>query len=299
MALITISGYPCSGKSQRAYELKQYMTSKIQEPCFQGLYHSVQVISDDVLGLQRSVYDESCSEKPARGTFFTAVQRALALDKIIILDSLNYIKGFRYQLYCAAREAKCRVCTVYVITKPDICREWNDNRQDEHKYAPETLENLFMRYEEPSSMVRWDAPLFIALWTDESLPNDAIWEAITKGIIKPPNSGTLNVAKAPSDALQALEHTTSAMVSTIIAERSAGQSTGGPVSLVLNGSVQVTVILPERSITLSELQRMKRQFVNINRKSIILGTTEKGAVDWEEASIAGKFARYLEENVRQ
>lgn len=107
------------------------------------------------------------------------------------------------------------------------------------------------------------------------------------------------VAKAPSDALQALEHTTSAMVSTIIAERSAGQSTGGPVSLVLNGSVQVTVTLPERSITLSELQRMKRQFVNINRKSIILGTTEKGAVDWEEASIAGKFARYLEENVRQ
>jgi len=128
MALITISGFPCSGKSQRAHELSQYMACRIQG---QGAFHSVQVISDDVLGLQRSVYDgmpcmfpdcllicqsaESYSEKPARGTLFTAVQRALAPGKIVILDSLNYIKGFRYQLYCAAREARCRVCTVCSI----------------------------------------------------------------------------------------------------------------------------------------------------------------------------------------
>jgi protein KTI12 len=31
---------------------------------------------------------------------------------ILIVDALNYIKGFRYQLYCAAREFKLRVCTV-------------------------------------------------------------------------------------------------------------------------------------------------------------------------------------------
>lgn len=107
------------------------------------------------------------------------------------------------------------------------------------------------------------------------------------------------VAKAPSDALQALEHTTSMMVSAIVAERSASQFTGGPINLTLNGSVKVTVILPERNITLSELQRMKRQFVSIHKKSIILGATEKGAVDWDETNISGKFSRYLEEHVRQ
>ena len=42
----------------------------------------------------------------------TAVQREMSPDTIIILDSLNYIKGFRYQLYCAAREMKLRTCTV-------------------------------------------------------------------------------------------------------------------------------------------------------------------------------------------
>lgn len=54
----------------------------------------------------------SRSEKPARGALFTAMQRQMATDTILIVDSLNYIKGFRYQMYCAAREMKLRVCTV-------------------------------------------------------------------------------------------------------------------------------------------------------------------------------------------
>jgi protein KTI12 len=33
-------------------------------------------------------------------------------DTILLVDGLNYIKGFRYQMYCAAREHKLRVCTV-------------------------------------------------------------------------------------------------------------------------------------------------------------------------------------------
>lgn len=57
MALITISGFPCSGKSQRARELSQYMTCKIQDLGLEGIFRSVQIISDDVLGLERSVYD--------------------------------------------------------------------------------------------------------------------------------------------------------------------------------------------------------------------------------------------------
>lgn len=61
-----------------------------------------------------SVYSQidSRSEKPARSTIITAVQRNMNKDTVVILDSLNYIKGFRYQLYCAAKEAGVRVCTV-------------------------------------------------------------------------------------------------------------------------------------------------------------------------------------------
>ena len=65
----------------------------------------------------RDAYDlttrtDSRSEKPARGTLFSAMQRQMGQATILIMDSLNYIKGFRYQMYCAAREMKIRVCTV-------------------------------------------------------------------------------------------------------------------------------------------------------------------------------------------
>jgi hypothetical protein len=60
-----------------------------------------------------AIFSDSASEKPARGTIFTNLQRQLAIDRVLILDSLNYIKGFRYQIYCAARELKLRTCTVH------------------------------------------------------------------------------------------------------------------------------------------------------------------------------------------
>ena len=41
--------------------------------------------------------------------------------------------------------------TVAVLTSPRTARR---------------LENLLMRYEEPSSMVRWDSPLFTVPWSD-------------------------------------------------------------------------------------------------------------------------------------
>lgn len=89
------------------------------------------------------------------------------------------------------------------------------------------------------------------------------------------------------------------MVSAIMTERAAGEPTGGTVKLALNEGINAVLSLPERTVTLSELQRLKRQFVAIHKKAITLGTTEKGAVDWEEENIANKFAVYIEENILQ
>lgn len=55
---------------------------------------------------------DATAEKAARASLFSAVTRQLSPDRIVIFDGMNYIKGFRYQLYCAAREYKCRTCTV-------------------------------------------------------------------------------------------------------------------------------------------------------------------------------------------
>lgn len=103
------------------------------------------------------------------------------------------------------------------MAKPELCREWNSGREEEGtKYSAETygsggvsdrnfhdscwrrLDNLLQRYEEPSSMVRWDSPLFTVPWTDESLPNEDIWKAVTEGLVKPPNVGTQSVGRSIS-----------------------------------------------------------------------------------------------------
>ena len=112
MAMITVSGFPSSGKSRRVASLQEDLERKLQDASYEGPLKRVVVLSDDSLNISRSAYDDSRAEKPARGTIFTALQRALASDAVVIVDSLNYIKGFRYQMYCAAREQKARVCTV-------------------------------------------------------------------------------------------------------------------------------------------------------------------------------------------
>lgn len=46
------------------------------------------------------------------------MQRVLTKDTIVIVDGLNYIKGYRYQMYCVARELSIRVATV---SRHDLC----------------------------------------------------------------------------------------------------------------------------------------------------------------------------------
>ncbi|CAK5281497.1 unnamed protein product [Mycena citricolor] len=289
MALVTIVGFPSSGKSRRTSQLAEALPTLIPA------HYSVSVVSDETLNISPSAYDDSRTEKPARGALFANVQRLLSPNRIVIVDAPNYIKGFRYQLYCAARELKIRVCTIFVVATADCCRQWNAERSDGRSYATETLENLFLRFEEPSSMVRWDSPLFTVLW-DEDLPSEEIAAALTSGTIKPPNSGTVATAKAPSDALHVLEQTSTALVSAVLDAQTTHQAMGGKVVLPLTPPVKMT--LPARILTVSELQRMKRQFVTIHKKAMTLGTIEKGAVDWAEDSVAVKFVTYLEENLK-
>jgi protein KTI12 len=106
------------------------------------------------------------------------------------------------------------------------------------------------------------------------------------------------VPKAPSDALHTLERVSTLVVSAIMAEQGLSGASGGHVTLSLSETLKPRVTLPARSLTQSELQRMKRQFVMVHKKAITLGTVEKGVVDWSEESVAEKFVDYLSENLK-
>ena len=74
------------------------------------IYHH----NDQNLGLDRNVYDAARPEKDARATFSSAIKRDLTRDAIVVADGMNYIKGFRYQMYCEAKgqlTPSCVVCS--------------------------------------------------------------------------------------------------------------------------------------------------------------------------------------------
>lgn len=73
-----------------------------------------------------------------RGKIKFEVEKNLVGNTVVIVDSSNYIKGYRYQMYCIAREQKTTYCVVFCNTDHEKCREFNklnENRFDEHLYA--------------------------------------------------------------------------------------------------------------------------------------------------------------------
>ncbi|KAG8902333.1 hypothetical protein FRB99_004616 [Tulasnella sp. 403] len=283
MALVTISGYPASGKSRRVDQLTADLETRLADPQYDGPKLKVVVISDDLLGITRNVYDDSRTEKPARAAAFTNLTRHLGKDTIVIMDGMNYIKGYRYQMYCAAREAEVRMCTIFVAATSQECRDWNAAKDPDKQYAPSTLENLIMRFEEPNSMARWDSPLF-TVSSDDTLPVDAIWQTLMTGAKASLNVAVLQNAKPPTDALQVLESTSATIVGLISSAAVMNSGSGGRTPLPLSATTRVEITLPARNISLAELQRHKRQFVSIHKKALTQGA--KGSLDWTEETIA-------------
>jgi protein KTI12 len=57
MALITISGFPCSGKTLTAHRLRDDLEARLGEPSYTGPRLKVIVVDDDSCHVPRSTYD--------------------------------------------------------------------------------------------------------------------------------------------------------------------------------------------------------------------------------------------------
>jgi protein KTI12 len=220
------------------------------------------------LGLSRDVYALARPEKDARATFSSAVKRVLDQDTVVVADGMNYIKGFRYQLYCEAKAMQTTNCVVHVGTQPDRCREFNDKREDGKAYASEVFENLVFRYEEPNGMNRWDAPLFTVPFEDAEPPCEEIWEAMIgtdgKAKVVRPNAATVIKPAAEQNYLYELDKTTSDVIALITSWQQDHVGEGGG-EVNVPDSEQV-ISLPVNSPSLPQLQRLRRQFINLNRQ---------------------------------
>lgn len=200
MPTLVITGHPSAGKTKFARILAE-----------RALIHSSQTITSTVVineesscpGRSKSeCYTTSRAEKVTREALKSDFDRNCTSisknseknpqgkkqQKLVILDSLNYIKGFRYEIHCIAKASGERHGIVWVLNDPNVCMEWNRKRREAEQIASsatcasseaksgavaekavedwyrddDMVEELMRRYEPPDERNRWDKPLFRA-----------------------------------------------------------------------------------------------------------------------------------------
>ncbi|KAF4123151.1 protein KTI12 [Geosmithia morbida] len=334
MPLIIVSGLPTSGKTTRAKQLNEYLTKRTADTKYRTHY-----ISDDTLSISRTVYDLSpdkvrahtrsanASEKDARAAIYGAVKRVLSDKDIVILDGLNYIKGWRYQLHCEAKALRTPSCILQIGSTRQQAEEVNlerlrrkgegqvtenssssndDAAAAEEPYEPENWDNLVFRYEEPNPMTRWDSPLFALVWDDGEEQThrvfDSLWDAIAgegRKAVRPNQSTIQRGRDAGGDYLYILDRETQAIVKRILEyQQEGGGDGGGQVTIALDadGKDDLVVDLPVgKTVGLPQLQRLRRAFVGLNRGGIGLEAVGNMAAD----RLREAFVRYLNDTFEQ
>lgn len=152
MPLIVLCGIPGSGKTTKANELKKYFEEKHNK--------IVEIINEESLNLDKNVYYGSAiKEKEHRAFLKSNCEKKLSNETITILDSSNYIKGYRYEIYCLSRQYKITQCVVYLKTSISTCKEYNMYNES-NNFNDEQFIEIGKRMEEPNPRNRWDSPLF-------------------------------------------------------------------------------------------------------------------------------------------
>ena len=346
MPLITITGFPSSGKTTRTKQLKKMLRRFTVEPVveiklenlfesqevidpmqrffnpqsssvddsvaeeldentfgdlslesieYKGRRYQIVVLNDESLHIDTKLYENSYSEKQARGLLLSAVERHLTPDTIVICDSLNYIKGFRYQLYCVAKAVGTPWCVLHVATPQYMAKGWNT------KYNDDLFENLVFRYEEPIASNRWDAPLFtlvpskctysaeLPLNTVDHAPLLNVCDFVFNGEIKNPNFSTVIKPVSDSNYLQLINKTTLKVIKDVL--KISNVMPGAEVKLYID--IDTEFIMPLK-LSRPKLKDLQRSFVNLRT---ISGSNLADIRNEDEMNIRRLFLEFLNQSL--
>ncbi|WCJ22130.1 hypothetical protein M5689_004231 [Euphorbia peplus] len=277
MALVVICGQPCSGKSTAAVCLEEALKESESKL-------TVRIVSESSLHLDRNQsYANMTVEKNLRGVLRSEVDRSVSKDSIIIVDSLNSIKGYRYELWCLARAAGIRYCVVFCDVEETECQNWNKERREkgEDTYEDTIFEDLVRRFERPDRRNRWDSPLF-ELWPFKDgiqKSSSAILEAVlylTKKAdsksrdvkILQPTIATQNTRFSDANSLYELDRATQEVINIIVEAQA--QAIGGPLNGISIGQ-DLPTLDTSRSVGLPELRRLRRTFMKLTGQTSLSG----------------------------
>lgn len=284
MPLVILCGYPSSGKTTLAHHLKSFLDTKLLEGAL-GNCKAVHIVNEEFLKVPTNDYFMSKpqrrkrtrrqyfilyfllfrldvnEEKKVRAALLAASERFVSKDTIVILDSLNYIKGFRYQLYCQARAASTPHLVIHCQARESTCRLWNQSK--ERVYPSEQLEDLILRFEAPNNQNKWDSPLFgvaTEVVTESELIDffESLVPVLCSTPNRPPSTATLTNKPTSSNSIQILDSETQTIIDTVLAHQQ------NQLPLVRFPGTSKTLALP-RPVTLATLSRVRRQFLHLNR----------------------------------
>ncbi|CAL2038939.1 unnamed protein product [Caenorhabditis brenneri] len=281
MPLIIVTGHPSSGKSTIVDRLAEKFKEKGKD---------YQIIRDESYGsFSRANYEHANKEKDLRSWIRSEVQQNLTKNKVIICDGLNYIKGYRYELFLAAKMSKTTYCVVQCTPSSDTCHWLNEQKPEGERYSKEIIDALLMRYEAPDTKFRWEKPLFeIKIGKNEKSINseeiednmmidlehpsprfakifdEEIVEWICNGTELNENQSTQTVPLAPTNFLHELDRSTQDVVTVLLnSQRTAVRGQNLTIPGATEGSNTVKFM---KLRTLPELNRLRHQFVNMSKK---------------------------------
>uniref|UniRef100_A0A1B6L1A0 Protein KTI12 homolog n=1 Tax=Graphocephala atropunctata TaxID=36148 RepID=A0A1B6L1A0_9HEMI len=257
MPLVILTGFPCSGKSKRSKDIETYF--KIEKG------KEVHIVSDNnVIGSTNITKSDLCfnaqKEKEIRSILKSETLRLLGRENVVILDAANYIKGYRYELYCASKNSKTTQVTVECVVNQEQAWQWNQGLAEDQQYTREAFDALIMRYEAPDSRNRWDSPL-VALQSEDPTPNEVLDEALFQRKPPPPNQSTQSAPLSSTNFLYELDRVTQEIVASILSAQKLGISD----EVKIPGFSDCVVSMPGSPLSPAQLARHRRQFLAYTR----------------------------------
>ncbi|CDW53296.1 KTI12 domain containing protein [Trichuris trichiura] len=250
MSLVVLSGYPLSGKTALAHRLKEELPKY-------GCVHEVLLVLDSD---SNSIMKDSVAERMSRAALKSSVQRLIQPNRIVIVDSTNYLQSFRYELCCLAKECKVGFLIVRCAANTDTIFERNRHSTNGGFIFDEAaLRGAIERYEEPKERSKWDLHFLYDADDANSLPE--LCNRIALGKPLKSNKSTQSVPPTEASFFPELDRITKMVMETMLNAVNDGVHPGDRVPI---GDSSYSVVLPEH-VTAQSLTSVRRQFVNYVR----------------------------------
>ncbi|PXF44139.1 Protein KTI12-like [Gracilariopsis chorda] len=283
-------GFPASGKSTFADSLADLLKESgkevylIRDGCDSVASESTVSVDKEeaapIHNTRETLYRDSATEKKTRARLRAATERSLNVSNVVICDSLNYIKGFRYEMYCVAKTSSFRYAVVHCEASASECvqRDADRKARGEDAYGEDCTKAIIQRFEEPSAKNRWDSPLYKVDTSKEEWK--VLLEAVRDMVLSQsnrlaPTMATKQPQKQGADTLGTLDRITRETEAVLIQAIQHGKGVGDQIQI--NGASKPVRL--ERKPKVSQLRNIRRSYLNLARMHPPQGCSATDLVD--------------------